>query len=245
MFRQETAELLSSEKSIGEGKLDRIRRWIARWQRRFDFVEQMKRFEADPKIDPRGPNATPAGVSHHEQPGFKPERNRALKLGRKIPKKCGSPTWIRTTIHGSKGRCPTVRRSGKLGAVGPAGTDNTSLPHAATIAPSGPFGSAHAETNPGRCRARTSNPACVTSYRGWVRPPLVSATCSPLARRRKTRKPFFIQSFEPNRLRRVPPSANVNQVERKQDRNGFGKVRETQLLRGAWRRPRGQRGANS
>ncbi len=24
----------------------------------------------------------------------------------------GSPTWIRTTIHGSKGRCPTVRRSG-------------------------------------------------------------------------------------------------------------------------------------
>jgi hypothetical protein len=25
----------------------------------------------------------------------------------------GSPTWIRTTIHGSKGRCPTVRRSGK------------------------------------------------------------------------------------------------------------------------------------
>jgi hypothetical protein len=24
----------------------------------------------------------------------------------------GSPTWIRTTIHGSKGRCPTIRRSG-------------------------------------------------------------------------------------------------------------------------------------
>jgi hypothetical protein len=25
----------------------------------------------------------------------------------------GSPAWIRTTIHGSKGRCPTVRRPGK------------------------------------------------------------------------------------------------------------------------------------
>ncbi len=26
--------------------------------------------------------------------------------------KVGSPTWIRTTINGSKGRCPTIRRSG-------------------------------------------------------------------------------------------------------------------------------------
>ena len=26
--------------------------------------------------------------------------------------KCGSPAWIRTTIHGSKGRCPTIRRPG-------------------------------------------------------------------------------------------------------------------------------------
>ena len=26
--------------------------------------------------------------------------------------KFGSPAWIRTTIHGSKGRCPTVRRPG-------------------------------------------------------------------------------------------------------------------------------------
>ncbi len=25
----------------------------------------------------------------------------------------GSPAWIRTTIHGSKGRCPTIRRPGK------------------------------------------------------------------------------------------------------------------------------------
>ncbi len=29
-----------------------------------------------------------------------------------MTKRCGSPTWIRTTINGSKGRCPTVRRSG-------------------------------------------------------------------------------------------------------------------------------------
>ncbi len=27
----------------------------------------------------------------------------------------GSPAWIRTTIHGSKGRCPTIRRPGKIG----------------------------------------------------------------------------------------------------------------------------------
>ena len=35
-------------------------------------------------------------------------------LGRQgvLCKKNGSPTWIRTTTHGSKGRCPTVRRSG-------------------------------------------------------------------------------------------------------------------------------------
>ena len=29
--------------------------------------------------------------------------------------KVGSPAWIRTTIHGSKGRCPTIRRPGKRG----------------------------------------------------------------------------------------------------------------------------------
>ena len=30
-------------------------------------------------------------------------------------RKCiGSPAWIRTTIHGSKGRCPTIRRPGKF-----------------------------------------------------------------------------------------------------------------------------------
>jgi hypothetical protein len=29
-------------------------------------------------------------------------------------KACGSPAWIRTTIHGSKGRCPTIRRPGKI-----------------------------------------------------------------------------------------------------------------------------------
>jgi hypothetical protein len=27
----------------------------------------------------------------------------------------GSPAWIRTTIHGSKGRCPTIRRPGNSG----------------------------------------------------------------------------------------------------------------------------------
>jgi hypothetical protein len=30
---------------------------------------------------------------------------------------CGSPAWIRTTIHGSKGRCPTIRRPGNCRRV--------------------------------------------------------------------------------------------------------------------------------
>ena len=30
-------------------------------------------------------------------------------------KRSGSPAWIRTTIHGSKGRCPTIRRPGNAG----------------------------------------------------------------------------------------------------------------------------------
>src|SRR5690349_7733123 len=29
----------------------------------------------------------------------------------------GSPAWIRTTIHGSKGRCPTIRRPGNVSLV--------------------------------------------------------------------------------------------------------------------------------
>ena len=36
--------------------------------------------------------------------------NGRLNLGRGW---FGSPAWIRTTIHGSKGRCPTIRRPGK------------------------------------------------------------------------------------------------------------------------------------
>ena len=41
----------------------------------------------------------------------------------------GSPTWIRTTIHGSKGRCPTVRRSGKIQQK----VCSPSLPYGVTI----------------------------------------------------------------------------------------------------------------
>jgi tRNA A-37 threonylcarbamoyl transferase component Bud32 len=76
-FKQERAELLSltsvsagslspppvakqvsSDKCIGESErghcnADRVRRWVDRLQRRFDFVEQVKRLEADPNIDPR------------------------------------------------------------------------------------------------------------------------------------------------------------------------------------------------
>src|SRR5262245_15585009 len=49
----------------------------------------------------------------------------------------GSPAWIRTTIHGSKGRCPTIRRPGiKM-------TNSTSLaacPCLALLAPQRDYG---------------------------------------------------------------------------------------------------------
>ena len=38
-----------------------------------------------------------------------PSTKQPLELGQKG---FGSPAWIRTTIHGSKGRCPTIRRPG-------------------------------------------------------------------------------------------------------------------------------------
>ena len=50
-----------------------------------------------------------------------PSSVRVLVRGVKLPlqlivfKGAGSPAWIRTTIHGSKGRCPTVRRPGNSG----------------------------------------------------------------------------------------------------------------------------------
>ena len=37
------------------------------------------------------------------------QAKRASKL---VAETVGSPAWIRTTIHGSKGRCPTIRRPG-------------------------------------------------------------------------------------------------------------------------------------
>src|SRR6202167_3610563 len=46
--------------------------------------------------------------------------------GKFIAKMDGSPAWIRTTIHGSKGRCPTVRRPGKKEGK----TSSFSLTHA-------------------------------------------------------------------------------------------------------------------
>ena len=49
-------------------------------------------------------------------------------------RKAGSPTWIRTTIHGSKGRCPTVRRSGKRRET----EDFPSLTHAPVTVPRPP-----------------------------------------------------------------------------------------------------------
>jgi hypothetical protein len=41
--------------------------------------------------------------------GRRRQQNRRLELGQKCS---GSPARIRTSIHGSKGRCPTIRRPG-------------------------------------------------------------------------------------------------------------------------------------
>ena len=38
----------------------------------------------------------------------------STRSGFDLKPKGGSPAWIRTTIHGSKGRCPTIRRPGKM-----------------------------------------------------------------------------------------------------------------------------------
>ena len=88
--------------------------------------------------------------------------------------KAGSPAWIRTTIHGSKGRCPTVRRPGNYRG----GLASSVYP--GLLAQTSPvkLNQQLAEAIPGRCRARASNPACVTSWRGWVRHPLASANCA-------------------------------------------------------------------
>lgn len=47
--------------------------------------------------------------------GAVPMRSCQAKLRSRLDRKDGgSPAWIRTTIHGSKGRCPTVRRPGNM-----------------------------------------------------------------------------------------------------------------------------------
>src|SRR5437773_9610384 len=37
---------------------------------------------------------------------------RRCGISKLLKRKAGSPAWIRTTIHGSKGRCHTIRRPG-------------------------------------------------------------------------------------------------------------------------------------
>jgi hypothetical protein len=41
--------------------------------------------------------------------------NSYTEFYKRLKTKDGSPAWIRTTIHGSKGRCPTIRRPGNGG----------------------------------------------------------------------------------------------------------------------------------
>jgi hypothetical protein len=44
------------------------------------------------------------------------QQNKRRKRLRRLSLRNGSPAWIRTTIHGSKGRCPTIRRPGSMEA---------------------------------------------------------------------------------------------------------------------------------
>ena len=89
-----------------------------------------------------------------------------LSSWKKLSTESGSPAWIRTTIHGSKGRCPTVRRPGKE-------VNFSSLAHAATMR----------EAALNRCGSQFRpvpgpdfKPGVRYLYRGWVRHPLASAT---------------------------------------------------------------------
>jgi hypothetical protein len=93
-------------------------------------------------------------------------------------KTIGSPAWIRTTIHGSKGRCPTIRRPGNL--LRKTAPFQCSVPGAgiATQSCYNRLGTSP-EASLGRCWARASNPLCDTLCRRWVQPPLASATGYP------------------------------------------------------------------
>ena len=57
-----------------------------------------------------------AGSISYESPPYasctKSVQKGVVGISKLLNQKSGSPTWIRTTIHGSKGRCPTIRRSG-------------------------------------------------------------------------------------------------------------------------------------
>jgi hypothetical protein len=57
------------------------------------------------------------GFGGIEKPRVSRHRYKICTCKRQSPSKVltpkvGSPAWIRTTIHGSKGRCPTIRRPG-------------------------------------------------------------------------------------------------------------------------------------
>ena len=89
----------------------------------------------------------------------------------------GSPAWIRTTIHGSKGRCPTIRRPGKT----------REAPQ--TVHPSVDFSAAPRNHPPvPRSRASSGPPLCRTPELAAAFHANRSATryCSPRSRQSST-----------------------------------------------------------
>ena len=91
-------------------------------------------------------------------------KNRALEFGRRT---IGSPTRIRTSIHGVKGRCPTIRRSGNVQRATPLLYPNRVSRCSRYNRGRKPIlaGAGHGLQT--RCAVR--------KYRGWVRHPLASA----------------------------------------------------------------------
>jgi hypothetical protein len=90
--------------------------------------------------------------------------------------RCGSPAWIRTTIHGSKGRCPTIRRPGNTTKCSPSLTAPTpTLQRPVTIVPEG---------NSDWCPGRSSKPYGGPKIRWCVRFALSSAKMSQIPRGR-------------------------------------------------------------
>ena len=102
------------------------------------------------------------------------QQNVRFELGRNS---IGSPAWIRTTIHGSKGRCPTVRRPGKM--------QEARAPISVTQAPELVIGGNQSKSNrPTTQRTFSSFEDCACHRTGLAPTSIVAGSLLPLGLRR-------------------------------------------------------------